>query len=416
MDNNYRFDLSDYLLHFFRDIDQSGPNGISLPEHLGWHSTYEDEKLPAIFMLRAALRNGRLWATWSYRNGVRTIYGPDPAVCFSEMPLAAFVEASRRRSARGEAMGEVALIFPKNNMRSLGARTAIYGLSQPNATVSSGTDGGARIFSPYVLPHVEQYRYVADVVAPGRMVDWTHEREWRWAMRGAELTHRDEGGAAEWDQVPGLELYQPGLSGIGAVVKTREHAELVIRDMLALIDAHVAQETAFRFVLVTDDLTSPRDIQDKQQLNETLQAASIDLTPYFLGSKLEAQTISARFGELVARVNREAGPAEDGELGGCWLWLHDGAEPFVRALLKTNRAFVTKDGRYLAQLFEFSDSRSLAQREEMTDILADHVEQEFGTKSCRFSVLHSNNPETEPFYASPHDLSIPFYNWASRYK
>jgi hypothetical protein len=54
MINNIRFDLSDYLIHFFRDVELDGPNSIAMPEHMGWHSLYEDTYLPAIFMMRAA--------------------------------------------------------------------------------------------------------------------------------------------------------------------------------------------------------------------------------------------------------------------------------------------------------------------------------------------------------------------------
>lgn len=60
MDNNNRFDLSDYLIHFFRDIDLSSDSSIVMPEHMGWQNISEGEFLPAFFMLRAVLRNGRL--------------------------------------------------------------------------------------------------------------------------------------------------------------------------------------------------------------------------------------------------------------------------------------------------------------------------------------------------------------------
>lgn len=69
MKNNIRFDLSDYLIHFFRDIDMDGKNAIVLPEYMGWHMSIEGDFIPSIQMMRAALRNGRLWATWSFRGG-----------------------------------------------------------------------------------------------------------------------------------------------------------------------------------------------------------------------------------------------------------------------------------------------------------------------------------------------------------
>lgn len=129
VNNNIRFDLSDYLIHFFRDIDLNSSNGIVFPEHMGWQNLYEDVYFPAIFMLRAALRNGRLWATWSIRGDKRTIYGYDPAICFTEMPIAAFLEAGHKRWSSGQAMSPYALIFPRKELFYLGARPVISGLS-----------------------------------------------------------------------------------------------------------------------------------------------------------------------------------------------------------------------------------------------------------------------------------------------
>src|SRR4051812_46151197 len=91
--------------------------------------------LSPLFLMRNAVRLDRLWATWSVRRGRRTIYGADPAVCFTEMPIAAFVEAGHARPKRGEVMGPYGLIFPKAAMFSLGARPVIYGLSGMSALI-----------------------------------------------------------------------------------------------------------------------------------------------------------------------------------------------------------------------------------------------------------------------------------------
>ena len=88
--NNKRFDLSDWLIHFFRHVDLDGASSVPMPEHMGFENLYESSKLSPFFLLRCALRQGKLWATWSLRNGNRTIYGNDPAACFTEMPIAAF--------------------------------------------------------------------------------------------------------------------------------------------------------------------------------------------------------------------------------------------------------------------------------------------------------------------------------------
>ena len=409
MKNNIRFDLSDYLIHFFRDVDQMGSNAIEMPEHMGWHSLYEDTRFPAIFMLRAALRNGRLWATWSYRNGIRTVYGPSPAVCFTDMPIGAFVEASQIRHARGEAIGEVALVFPKSYMRTAGALPVIYGISQYPGGWPHGMGGGPRILSADVLPEVEQYRHVSDVSSSGLQIDWTHEREWRWPYRGPQ-SFFDGLPPSNWFDIGGLDFYLQGILGIGAIVKTRAQAGLVVRDMLAMVDAGIAKEYTFSFVLVTDDLPSVQWIQGRQQLSQALHAATIDLDEFFVRDAATDAQIAAQFAHAVGSVETQAGPDEYGEFGGCWLWLHDATTALARSLLRTGRVFVTAQGRYLARLYEFSDGRSLRQRQEMTQHLAQIIRTNFQCESCYFAVLNSDDPEGVPFYAEVTDDAIPFFN------
>lgn len=411
MKNNIRFDLSNYLIHFFRDIDMDGDNAIVLPEHMGWSTIIEEQPIPAILMLRAALRNGRLWATWSFRNGVRTIYGPHPAVCLTDMPIAAFVEASRERYARGEAMGEVALVFPKSKMRSLGAHPVIYGLSQGLTNWPRGVGGTPRLLPPEVLPLLEQYRYVTD----GRPIDWTHEREWRWPCRVPDYLASDDT-VSDWSDIPGLDLYQENIIGMGAIVKTHAQAELVVRDMLAMVQSEQAPGMAFSFVLVTDELPDLADLRDQDNLQIALAGATIDINKYFFVDADEVSRTNKEFNHLVLQAEQSAPLPEHGQRGGCWLWLHDGASDFSRLLWSTGRVFVSNNGRYLARLPEFSPDRDLCQRENMTKRLADLVREKFGVECGYFSVSDSFNPDTVPFYAEEHDINISYYNATWMYK
>ena len=382
-----------------------GPNAIDMPEHMGWHSLAEGTFYPAMFMLRAALRNGRLWATWSYRNKMRTIYGPNPAVCFTDMPIAAFVEASRGRYARGEAMGEVALVFPKIDMRKLGARPAIYGLSEEPPILPRSIDRGPRVFPEYVLPLREQYRYITDHYP----IDWSHEREWRWPCRDMYPSFTSDP-AEEWSDIPGLDFYEARILGIGAVVKTRTEANLVINDMLTLVDSGLANPYAFSFVLPTDELPSVEAIRDHDALKGAIEKASIDINQYFLCTKEECHEVNQQFSSEVLAIEKNAPFPQEGELGKCWLWLHDGSSKLARMLLHNARLHVSKDGRYLVELYEFSDSRNLRERETMTTRLAEVIQQKFGVSCGYFSVLNSDNPTGVPFFAQNHDTNIQYYN------
>ncbi|WP_144025271.1 DUF4427 domain-containing protein [Burkholderia sp. HI2500] len=419
MKNNFRFDLSDHLIHFFRDVDQQGESSILFPEHMGWHNVYEDTQLPANFLLRAALRNGRLWATWSYRDGKRTIFGPNPAVCFTEMPIAAFLETARIRRANGEAMSPFAMVFPKETLHRLGARPVTYGLSD-NAVPPPGNNGGPRIFNESTLPLNEQFRYVSHVYGSTKTVDWTHEREWRWPYRG-DCDSVDAGGegydgsVSDWYDIPGLDFYRYPIKGMGVIVETTSQAKKVVSDMLTLIDNGTASKSTFGFVLVSNHFPSPSVLQDPTRLSDAVNEAVVSLEPYFAMSTDECDEYEKRFAKLVAEVERNADPASDGEFGGCWLWLHDNRAPLTRALLRSGRAFVTKEGRYLANLHEFWDARGLREREEMAEQVSKLVLKEFGTPSCHFSVLDSDNPEAVPFYVGMFDDDISFYNcsWQS---
>lgn len=372
--------------------------------------------LPASFMLRAALRNGRLWATWSMRNGVRTIYGPSPAICFTEMPIAAFLQAGKYRWKSGQAMSPFALVFPKRDLYQLGARPVIAGVSSDSSFSVYYDAAGNRMLPESILPSAEQFRHVTFDIGGVRDIDWTHEREWRWPYRGgfSAGTQRiqEVGIVSSWDEIPGLDFYRAGISGIGVIVETTRQAEFVVSDMLTLIDSGQAHAETFGFVLASNILPAPNHLQDPAGIAQAIESAMVNLDPYFSLSHEMCDEFSNRFSELVRQVEESAGVYSHGEFGGCWLWLHNNASPLTRALLQTRRAFVTPEGRYLASLYEFSDSRGLREREAMTSRLASMVREEFETSCDYFSVLHSDDPTAVPFYADGFDDEIGFFNFS----
>jgi hypothetical protein len=414
MKNNIRFDLSDYLIHFFRDVDLEGKSSIIFPEDMGWQNLHEDFFLPAFFLLRAALRNGRLWATWSFRNEIRTIYGPSPAICFTEMPISAFLEAGTARHAQGQAMSPFGIVFPKRTLYLSGARPVISGLSGDVHASVSILASGERMLPESVLHPLEQYRYVTFNLDGLKNIDWTHEREWRLPFRTdySDVNSQVEecGIVARWDEIPGLDFYKCGIQGMGVIVKTKDQADLIIRDMLTLVDSGQASYETFGFVLASSLLPAPTQLREPAIIANTIASAMINLEPHFALSEQLCREYNKRFSELVKQVESAAGEPNYGEFGGCWLWLHDNSSSLTRALLRTNRAFVTKDGRYLASLYEFSDSRNLKDREVMTSNLAKLVRAEFEASCGYFSVLGSDDPSGVPFYAADFDDDISFFN------
>ena len=414
MKNTTRYDLSDRLFHFFRDVNISSGDAPSVPEHLGWGNVNEDVNWSALFMLRCAIRQCRLWATWSRRKGVRTIYGSAPAVCFTEMPLAALLEAGEARRSRGEAMSPFAIVLPKHKMFALGARPVIYGLDDQYVSIPNGKDGGPRLIPPERLPTQEQYRYVTFNPTGTYPVDWTHEREWRWPYRGdltkTEAQLAEFGVIDEAEDMPGLDLSNPSLYGMGVLVETAIEANWIVHDLLSMIDRGVVSRSQFMFVLKGKELTDRESLRAPSEVEKAIASASVDLEPYFSLSASEDATFENNFKNAVTQVDSEHPYHESGEPGSVWLWLLDNTHTLTRALLKKGRVIVSRDRRYLAALPEFSATRSLRQREEMVRALADRITRQYGIECGYFSVLNSCDPDDLPFYGDAHLDNSMYFN------
>lgn len=412
--NLERFDLSDWLIHFTRGIDlekDDAPRG--LPPEWALDEVVERTKLSPFFLLRRMLRKRQILSSWSVRSGKRTIYGPHPAVCLSEMPLAAFLETSRARAARGENISSYAVLLPKGQAFSAGARPVIYGLSQ----IASGVfvSDGARMLPENVLPPIEQYRYVAFDPTKGGRLDWSHEREWRWANRRAvpfyeyddpeparKEEHRRWVAARENDRadVDGLCLDAGQLSGLGFLVRSGRQATLLIHDILRMVDAGMIPHDLFTFVLQGEVLLKRTDLQSPTAVRDAIAKATVSLDPFYAMSDAEAESIEQRFDDIVSDVVNTT-PIEgerEGELGGCWLWLSDNTHALTRALLKRGRLGISKEGRYLCPLPELADDLGLIHRQSLTQAIAKKVEAVFSTKAFYFSVLMSDDFDAVPYY------------------
>lgn len=412
--NNYRFDLSDRLIHFFRDIEIGSIDAPPMPEHFGFNNFVEGEKYPAFFLLRMAIRMHRLCATWSVRGKDRLIYGPLPAVCFSEMPLAAFLESSRKREMAGEKMSSYGLTFSKIGLHERGANPVIYGLTNRNAR-GYYHENGTRLLNEACLPLDEQYRYVVYNPAPHVKIDWTHEREWRWPFMGdfdkvtAEL--KEFGVISDARDIPGLDIASKQLVSIGVVVKTKEEAEYVTHDILTLIDRKDVGRNHFHHVLVTDLLPPTAELYDPANVQKATYKTVVDFDEHFDFPKREVKKAEAEFAEWAATIEKNTDAMLPGLQGGCWLWLLDNSHPFVRCLLQSGRVTVNKEGRYLANLVEFDSSRSITQRQEMAQKIAAKVRKKYDIPCDYFSVMGAYGIDDVPFNVDDDFLeNRAFYN------
>lgn len=399
MNNSIRYDLSARLIHFFREVDTRGKSPVNFPEHWGFDHITENDIFNPFFLLRAAIRHNKIFATWAVRNNRRTIHGDSPAVCFTEMPLAAFIETSKKRSKLGQAISTYGISFLKSEMFDLGARPVIYGLSINTFDITT-SEKGERIIDVAALPLQEQYRYVTFNPIGNKKIDWTHEREWRWVYKDSieefERQLEEYGIVSNIKDFPSLEVCNGNITDIGVIVETKEEAELILSDILTSFDKN--EYTPYKFLFYTEQINKISEILTPKEEKIELQKSMIDLSEFINTYPIRDQDIYNTFVDMTKEIENNFSDIESGELGGCWLWIYDNLHGFTRALINKDRIVVNKEGKYLCFLYEFSDSRSLAQREEMTKLLAARIKEEFNVDCGYFSVLNSNDIDGIPFY------------------
>jgi len=405
--NNSRFDLSTTLIHFFRSIHEDSDNCPRLPEMFGWDAIdVRDYPLSPFFLMRNAIRYGKLWAGWSHRKGNHTIYGNDSAVCFTEMPIAAFIEAGIARSEKSQAMSPYGLVFDRNALTRLGARKAIYGID--GIPIITTDDQGRRFIDQSQLPLLEQYRYVAHNPSGEHASDWTHEREWRWPLRNGQLYRSDK--ALEMSEFEGLNLNTNILHGIGIIVKTTEQKEQIQRDILMKYDRRDVSPGHFSYILTINDVDKSLNLQDIKTLQQLIATSKIDLQQYvqqYLHRPSDEQ-VNATYkvaNKIANKIKDENAINPNSEPGGCWLWLTDNLHPVTRCFVGTEYLQVTENGKYLLHIPHFNNYRNLRQIEDLTQQFAEQLTAEFGVTCGFFSVERYYNPNKVPFHLGTHETS-----------
>lgn len=221
-----RIDLSEWVIHFVHDRNLNHyPKSVNLPLPFYFDKTgkplihdldeivYEDQiayeytpdhpygigyNANAYSVLKKILLEGYIQSGWSFRNGKPTIYGSRSAVCFTEMPLYGLIAyaSQRNNSSSVEAYG---IALKKNEVFRSGGRPVIYGLSSVHQEAMRNDPyygkGFRCLSSSCGIGLKEQYRYVAMNLRKDKPIDWSHEREWRWAVPNEEF------------EIPGLPIW-----------------------------------------------------------------------------------------------------------------------------------------------------------------------------------------------------------------
>lgn len=215
-----RFDLSEWVIHFVHDrkvndeakyICSNNPVSYiaqyldtayfenDAPQHFkdGYSESYLlPQKATAFEVLKKILHDGYIRSGWAFRNGSPTILGPYSAVCFTEMPLYALKDYAEYRKDKGYYATFCGIAFKREDLYYQGARPVIYGISR------AVQDQFIHVHQhPYRyldeqkcgIMLSEQYRIVGTELYPKQLIpnakniDWTFEREWRWAFQGSRI-------------------------------------------------------------------------------------------------------------------------------------------------------------------------------------------------------------------------------------
>ena len=317
---NQRLDLSNWLIHFIHDANPDN-------DPLNWKDDFTivpasyidgnpvffdldefDEDLvpysPAFQVLLKILNDGFIRANWSFRQGKATIYGPNPAVCFTEMPLYALIEYANQRGKK-DLTNSYGIAILKSEMFAAGARPVIYGLSGPHVESKKGDlyfgQGMRSLSSESGIGLLEQYRYVATNIDGSRRIDWMHEREWRWPLR--VTSSLETPGLSVW-----LEEFRHNFSKVLVIVQTVEEAKRFIDQAKEYFDGGL-NNFDFQFsrkqllntsVVSIEELQHPRKIKTVRLDDLPLRTLTHIQPKVVTTSTLEAVQIAIKLAEKSA--------------------------------------------------------------------------------------------------------------------
>jgi hypothetical protein len=293
-----RHDITNWIIHF---VHKRNPENDPLEFSRDWDKTMNYVKFPnnfkydgepiyqtdileeeayglepdesALEVLKKILHDGIIKCGWSYRNGNPTIYGPKSAACFTEMPLYALIEYSKSRNNENY-IEPYGVAFLKTELFEAGARPVIYGLSGVHKEAITGDENfgiGLRTLSSECgIGLNELYRYVYTSIKSHKRIDWTHEREWRWA----DLDEKFE--------FAGLPFFAKNnefsFSKIIVLVKTNDDVEEIIKYIQHLYHSE-STNYAREYNLITIANTYILSIEELSKFDKDIETVKLDDLP-----------------------------------------------------------------------------------------------------------------------------------------
>jgi len=355
----------------------------------------------AFEVLKAIVRLGGLIPGYSFRNERTTIYGGQPAVCATEMPLYSFAKYAMAKSDASK-VSAYGIAFLKSEFFAAGGRHAIYGLSTDSPTYLKNTNT-TRIFADSVLPQAEQYRYVAyNPLESQHWIDWSHEREWRWVARDKDMDevwcrdHYDTFGPTR-----ALPLFKGRLDGrsftrLCLIVWTEDEAEELKELLTSLyLAGHNNYDTPFdKKLIAASHIIVLKNVVDAVENGKDLNAQTIEgLSQANLLEPITLHTAPPNAKQLVDvafKKASEAGknaadayvmnnPTDDGDCGFAHAATYDVTNPIIQYLLANTLASGPYDGIvWISVSGLWSHRQSLEYNTTVVEAIADSLADSFG--------------------------------------
>lgn len=409
-----RIDLTNWIIHFVHDrIPENNPNEIfyndvvdepiEIPTNFDYEGKpiyqtyqYEEDDYPieddayVFTVLKKILYDGIIKTGWSFRKGHATIYGPKSAVCFTEMPLYALIEYSKTRSYSGY-IAPYGIAFLKEELFTAGARPVIYGLSGNHSECEQADPYfgiGFRTLSKNCgIGLKEMYRYVYTNIKLTKKVDWTHEREWRWADLDDEFYFAGLPFYAENNRI--------SFSKIIVFVQSNDEV-LELMDHLQHLHHSESTNMGRAYYLNTIENTYVLAIDDLQRINKNISTIKFDDLPLHSIKKLEKIIVRKEVLEKVRIAIDKASEIyyaetdkrfkENGDRGPCGWANIETYEPnseITQALIDLNVASSFGKGYYVVRLSKSYPCQSIDIDEPgkilAAKFLSEELGQNFGT-------------------------------------
>jgi hypothetical protein len=406
-----RHDHTDWVTHFVRDRnpDQDFPGQDE--DEFGFFAGGElDAGATAFEVLQTIIRLGGITPGYSFRNGRTTIYGGNPAVCATEMPLYSFATYAKK-TANTSKVSAYGISFRKDEFFAAGGRPAIYGLSKGSASyvINHAT---RRILAEDVLPRHEQFRYVAHNPSGQTVwIDWSHEREWRWIPRSPDedqIWVQDYNGI--YGPTPALPIFKGKLDGrpfsrVCVIVWTQEEAEL-IKEMLTgfyLAGSNNYGTPFDRELIAASKIIVLQDVINAVEHGKDVNAQTIEgLAQANLLNSIEIKSpppdvekiidiAMGAAGEAVldaAKAFKAEHGAGSGYCGFAHAVTYDVTNAIVQHLLATNRASGPFDGRVWIGFPHSGGSQEMDYNEAIATAAAKALSKHLG-----ISVYMESNPD-----------------------